>query len=62
MDAERARLTKELESINAEILKVEQKLANQAFTQKAPPSVLQEHQKRLADWQAKKQHRSGLST
>jgi valyl-tRNA synthetase len=53
--AERARLTKELEKINAEIVKVEQKLANTAFTQKAPPEVLREHQKRLGDWQAKRE-------
>ncbi|HZV35507.1 MAG TPA: class I tRNA ligase family protein, partial [Verrucomicrobiae bacterium] len=54
--AEKARLTKELEKINAEIVKVEQKLANPAFTQKVPMEVLREHEKRLADWQAKKQH------
>ena len=34
--------------------KVEQKLNNPAFAQKVPPHVLDEHQKRLADWQAKK--------
>ena len=54
--AEKARLTKELEKIDGEIAKVEQKLDNPAFTQKAPVEVLREHQKRLADWQAKKQH------
>ncbi len=54
--AEKARLTKELEKIEAEILKVEQKLNNPAFAQKVPVEVLREHQKRLADWQAKKQH------
>jgi len=54
--AEKARLTKELDKINAEIVKVEQKLANPAFTQKVPAEVLREHEKRLADWQAKKQH------
>ena len=54
--AEKTRLNKELEKYDAEIVKVEQKLANPAFTQKVPPEVLQEHQKRLADWQAKKQH------
>jgi valyl-tRNA synthetase len=54
--AEKARLRKELEKIDAEILKVRQKLANPAFTQKVPPEVLQEHEKRLADWLAKKQH------
>ena len=54
--AERARLTKELEKYNAEIQKVEGKLNNQTFTQKAPPEVLEEHKQRLADWQSKKQH------
>ena len=40
----------------AEITKVEQKLANPNFTQKVPASVLQEHQQRLVDWQAKLDH------
>jgi len=52
--AEKARVTKELEKIEAEISKVEQKLANPNFTQKVPPQVLQEHQQRLAEWQAKR--------
>ncbi len=52
--AEKARLTKELEKYDAEISKVEQKLANPNFTQKVPPQVLQEHQQRLAEWQAKR--------
>ncbi len=54
--AEKTRLTKELEKIDSEITKVEQKLGNPSFTQKAPVEVLRDHQKRLADWQAKKQH------
>jgi valyl-tRNA synthetase len=54
--AEKVRLTKELEKINGEIVKVEQKLANPNFVQKAPPQVLQEHQQRLAEWQAKREH------
>jgi valyl-tRNA synthetase len=53
--AEKARVTKELEKIEAEISKVEQKLANPSFTQKVPPQVLQEHQQRLAEWQAKRE-------
>ena len=53
--AERARISKELEKVEAEIIKVEQKLNNPSFVQKVPPDVLQEHQKRLADWQAKKE-------
>ena len=54
--AERSRLTKELEKIRTEVTKVEQKLANPAFTQKAPPQVLQEHRNRLAEWMAKLDH------
>jgi valyl-tRNA synthetase len=53
--AEKNRLAKELEKIQAEIAKVEQKLSNPNFTGKAPPHVLQEHQQRLAEWQAKRQ-------
>ena len=53
VEAERARLTKELAKIQAEIEKVEQKLANPSFAQKVPPAVLEEHKQRLADWQTK---------
>ena len=55
-EAESARLKKELEKIESEIAKVEQKLANPNFTQKVPATVLEEHKKRLADWQAKRDH------
>ncbi len=54
--AEIARLTKELANHQLEIEKVQQKLSNSAFTQKVPPAVLEEHQKRLLDWQAKFAH------
>jgi valyl-tRNA synthetase len=54
--AETARLKKELEKIEAEAAKVEQKLANPKFTQKVPANVLAEHKQRLADWQAKREH------
>ncbi len=53
--AEKTRVTKELEKIEAEISKVEQKLANPSFTQKVPPQVLQEHQQRVAEWQSKRE-------
>jgi valyl-tRNA synthetase len=52
--AEKVRLAKELEKADAEITRVQQKLNNPAFVQKVPPAVLQEHQKRLAEWQAKR--------
>jgi valyl-tRNA synthetase len=53
---ETARLTKELEKIEAEIAKVEQKLNNPAFAQKVPASVLDEHKQRLTEWQGKRTH------
>jgi valyl-tRNA synthetase len=53
VDAEKARLTKELAKNQAEIEKVQQKLSNPAFTQKVPPAVLAEHKQRLIDWQTK---------
>jgi valyl-tRNA synthetase len=59
--AETARVTKELDKIAAEIEKLEQKLNNANFTQKAPPKVLDEHKQRLAEWQSKRDHtRSAL--
>jgi valyl-tRNA synthetase len=54
VEAEKARLKKELEKAEAEIAKVMAKLNNPAFTQKVPPNVLAEHQERLKDWEAKR--------
>jgi valyl-tRNA synthetase len=51
--AERVRLGKELEKVRSEIVKVEAKLSNPAFTEKVPAKVLEEHRQRLVDWQAK---------
>jgi valyl-tRNA synthetase len=63
VDAEKARLTKELAKVQSEIDKVQQKLANPAFVQKVPASVLDEHKKRLADWQSKfEQHKNALES
>jgi valyl-tRNA synthetase len=55
-EAETARLKKELEKIEAEIAKIEQKLANPNFTQKVPAKVLEEHKQRLAEWHSKRDH------
>ena len=49
--AEKARLKKELEKIEAEAAKIEEKLANPNFTQKVPHNNLAEHKQRLAEWQ-----------
>jgi valyl-tRNA synthetase len=54
-NAEKSRLAKELQKVEAEIQKVEGKLGNANFTGKAPPEVLQEHRQRLADWQARRE-------
>jgi valyl-tRNA synthetase len=51
--AEKTRLTKEKEKIVSEIEKVQQKLNNPAFTQKVPPAVLEDHKKRLIEWESK---------
>jgi valyl-tRNA synthetase len=53
--AETTRLQKELEKIDQEIAKVQGKLNNPSFTQKVPAAVLEEHQKRLADWLDKRE-------
>jgi valyl-tRNA synthetase len=53
VDAERTRLLKEQAAITGEVEMVELNLGNPNFAQKAPPAVLQEHEKRLSDWQAK---------
>jgi valyl-tRNA synthetase len=54
--AEKIRLGKEIEKIQAEIMKVEQKLANPNFTTKVPPAVLAEHEQRLVEWKNKLAH------
>ena len=53
--AEKLRLAKALEKIDQEIERASQRLNNPAFAQKVPPEVLEEHRKRLAEWQAKRQ-------
>src|SRR5439155_1591471 len=47
VEGEKARLKKELDKIESEMLKAEQKLNNPSFATKAPANVLMEHQQRL---------------
>jgi len=52
MDAERARLKREIDKALAEIAKVDAKLANAAFLAKAPPEVVEENRERKAAFEA----------
>jgi valyl-tRNA synthetase len=62
---ERERLDKEITKIEAEARTVEAKLQNNAFVQRAPSPVVEEHRRRLNDLNAQltklKQAREGLS-
>ena len=48
--AEKARLSKEVARLQNEITKAQGKLSNQAFVAKAPPAVIDQEKKRLADF------------
>jgi valyl-tRNA synthetase len=51
--AEKVRLTKELEQLTKHIAGTEARLANKAFTDKAPPAVIEGAKKQLAEQKAK---------
>jgi len=55
VDAEKARLSKELESLIKVIASIENKLGNASFTEKAPQQVVDGARKQLAENQKKKQ-------
>ncbi|MEO8021229.1 class I tRNA ligase family protein, partial [Polaromonas sp.] len=50
--AEKARLGKEVMRLEGELVKVQAKLANEAFVAKVPPAVLEQERKRLIDYTA----------
>ncbi len=50
--AEKARLGKEATRLEGELVKVNAKLANEAFVAKVPPAVLEQERKRLGDFTA----------
>ncbi len=52
LDAERGRLSKETEKWTAEIRKIEGKLGNKDFVDRAPPEIVDEHRARKAEAEA----------
>ena len=50
LGAERTRLDKELRRIETEVGKCQAKLASETFVANAPPAVVEQERKRLADW------------
>jgi len=53
VEAERTRLSKEIEKIVKEVAKSEGKLGNASFIDRAPAEVVEQEKARLAEWQAK---------
>lgn len=53
VEAEKAKLQKQLEKCATEIEHISTRLSNPAFTEKAPANVLELHRKRLQEWQDK---------
>ena len=52
--AERARLTKDIAGLDADIDRVNKKLGNPQFVEKAPEEIIEENREKLADAQAAK--------
>jgi valyl-tRNA synthetase len=54
LDAERARLAKEIERLDAEIVRIDKKLGNEKFTARAPEEVVQGERDKRAGYEAEK--------
>ncbi len=53
VDAERARLDKEIDKVTQEVMRASKKLGNEKFVANAKPEVVQKERERLADWEQK---------
>ena len=54
VEAERSRISKELEKMTKEIAKSQAKLGNASFVDRAPAAVVEQERARLAEWESKK--------
>ena len=62
VEAERTRISKELEKITKEIAKSKAKLGNASFVDRAPAAVVDQERARLADWEAKQAQLQNMLT
>jgi valyl-tRNA synthetase len=53
VEAERIRLTREIEKMQMEVKKAEGKLGNASFVDRAPAEVVEQEKARLEDWRTK---------
>jgi valyl-tRNA synthetase len=53
VEAERTRLTKEVERVRLEVKKAEGKLGNASFVDRAPPEVVEQEKARLEEWRGR---------
>jgi valyl-tRNA synthetase len=51
MDAEKARLDKEVEKVSLEVMRAGKKLGNEKFVANAKPEVVQKEKDRLLEWE-----------
>jgi len=53
VEAERVRISKEIEKMRIEVTKAEGKLGNASFVDRAPPEVVVQEKQRLEEWKTK---------
>ena len=53
VEAEKIRISKEIEKMLIEVKKAEGKLGNASFVDRAPPEVVAQEKQRLEDWKTK---------